>query len=588
VQEYKNALSLAVRRSFTPEDIKKIAVSVLEILVDLQKRTPPVIHRDIKPENILVDKQLNAYLVDFGFARIRTGELALSSVAAGTPGFMPPEEQFGRPLTEASDLYSLGATLICLLTGTRSLDVGNLIDDNYRFDFKGNVPQLSPRFVQWLTKVVEPNLKNRYANAAVALEALKPIQVVRANQSRKTALVVGLASLSIILIGKTWIFSERETAINSIDNSNPSFVTSTPTFQEDSSDSNKAIPFHISSMNDSFFAMVGTFDGNYRVYPDFIEVNVTKATLYLRDSTSYKEREELNSVTFSLGTDRPKGWDTLNKSQSLPVNKVMKPGDTYTFNSTRFLIPKNGSTDLSKHWLVVEMEVTSLDGEYAGTSPGYTYAHSQEDIFSSLDTTVTQSTDASLYEAADLVKRSRKLADQGGYSQALPLVDKALELYPDDSEAWADRCWILDSLKRYREALESCNRALQFNPDSAWSWGRRGRILLELGQSQEALIALDKSLKITPDDDWVLTWRGLALNKLGRYQEALTFFEKALAINPAPNYSWSWYGKGIALEELGRKKEALASYEKAIKGSPRWQQAINKRNQLQSQMASFK
>lgn len=143
VQEYKNALSLAVRRSFTPEDIKKIAVSVLEILVYLQKRIPPVIHRDIKPENIVVDKQLNAYLVDFGFARIRSGELALSSVAAGTPGFMPPEEQFGRSLTEASDLYSLGATLICLLTGTRSLDVGNLIDDNYRFDFKGKVPQLS-------------------------------------------------------------------------------------------------------------------------------------------------------------------------------------------------------------------------------------------------------------------------------------------------------------------------------------------------------------------------------------------------------------------------------------------------------------
>jgi tetratricopeptide (TPR) repeat protein len=340
----------------------------------------------------------------------------------------------------------LGATLICLLTGTRSLDVGNLIDDNYRFDFKGKVPQLSPRFVQWLTKVVEPNLKNRYANAAVALEALKPIQVVGASQSRKTALVVGLASLSIILLGKTWIFSKSETAVNSSENTNPSFVTPTPNLRKASSPSNKPVPFHISS----------------------------------------------------------------------------------------------------------------------------------------------QSTDAALYESADLVRRSRKLADQEGFSQALPLVEKALELYPDDSEAWATRCWILGNLERYREALESCNRALQLNPDSAWSWGRRGQILVALGQSQEALIALDKSLKIAPDDDWYLTWRGLALNKLERYQEALTSFEKALAINPAPNYSWGWYGKGIALEELGRKKEALASYEEAIKRSPRWQQAINKRNQLQSQMTSFK
>jgi serine/threonine protein kinase len=172
VQEYKNALSLAVRRSFTAEQIKRIGVSVLEILVYLQQRTPPVIHRDIKPENILVDKQLNAYLVDFGFARIRGGELALSSVAAGTPGFMPPEEQFGRPLTEASDLYSLGATLICLLTGTRSVDIGTLIDDDYRFDFKKLVPKLNPRFISWLEKMVAPNVKQRFDNATVALESL--------------------------------------------------------------------------------------------------------------------------------------------------------------------------------------------------------------------------------------------------------------------------------------------------------------------------------------------------------------------------------------------------------------------------------
>jgi uncharacterized protein YjbI with pentapeptide repeats len=207
VQEYKNALSLAVRRSFTAEQIKRIGVSVLKILVYLQQRTPPIIHRDIKPENILVDKQLNVYLVDFGFARIRGGELALSSVAAGTPGFMPPEEQFGRPLTEASDLYSLGATLICLLTGTRSVDIGTLIDDNYRFDFKKLVPKLNPRFISWLDKMVAPNVKQRYANAAVALEAMKSNQVVGGAtgeisvdsiEGRVLAAVLGVAALGIV------------------------------------------------------------------------------------------------------------------------------------------------------------------------------------------------------------------------------------------------------------------------------------------------------------------------------------------------------------------------------------------------------
>lgn len=47
IQEYKNAPTLAVRRSFETDEIKQIAIKVLEILVYLQNRIPPVIHRDI-------------------------------------------------------------------------------------------------------------------------------------------------------------------------------------------------------------------------------------------------------------------------------------------------------------------------------------------------------------------------------------------------------------------------------------------------------------------------------------------------------------------------------------------------------------
>lgn len=179
VQEYKNAQSLAVPRSFDPDEIKQIAASILEILVYLQNRLPSVIHRDIKPENILVDEQLNVYLVDFGFARIGGGEVAMSSVALGTLGFMPPEQLYNRQLTEATDLYSLGMTLICLLTGTKSTAIDTLIDEDNQINFKPLVSKLSFRFIDWLEKLVQPNPKNRYANAAAALEALKPIYVIR-------------------------------------------------------------------------------------------------------------------------------------------------------------------------------------------------------------------------------------------------------------------------------------------------------------------------------------------------------------------------------------------------------------------------
>ncbi|MGQ4648657.1 protein kinase domain-containing protein [Lyngbya aestuarii] len=181
VQEYKNASSLSVPRSFSHEQIKQIAVSLLEILLYLQNRIPPVIHRDIKPGNILVDQELRVYLIDFGFARIGDGEVGISSVVKGTLGFMPPEQLFNRQITEASDIYSLGMTLICLLTATKSDDIGQLVDISYRVTFKHLVPKLNFHWIKWLEKMAEPRLKERYPNATVALEAM-PVDPLRSPQ----------------------------------------------------------------------------------------------------------------------------------------------------------------------------------------------------------------------------------------------------------------------------------------------------------------------------------------------------------------------------------------------------------------------
>ncbi len=172
VQEYKQAQSLGVPRSFHFNEIQKIAIALLKILVYLQSRVPAVIHRDIKPENILVDEQINVFLVDFGFAHIGDGEVGISSVVKGTLGFMPPEQLFNRQLTEASDLYGVGVTLICLLTGIKSVDVGNLIDITYRVNFRHLVAKLSVGWMNWLEKMVEPRVKDRFPSAAAALDAI--------------------------------------------------------------------------------------------------------------------------------------------------------------------------------------------------------------------------------------------------------------------------------------------------------------------------------------------------------------------------------------------------------------------------------
>ncbi|NES74416.1 MULTISPECIES: serine/threonine-protein kinase [Okeania] len=203
VQEYKNAISLAnlaTSQKWQPQQIKQIAISVLEILKYLQNRIPAVIHRDLKPENILIDEQMNISLVDFGFARIGGGEVAVSSVVKGTLGFMPPEQMFNRELTTASDLYSLGATLICLLTNTPATEVGILMDETGKINFQQQVKHLSQDFIMWLEKMVQPNYKDRYSSAESALEALIPLEVLAPSQKQnltKTALITIVGFMTV-------------------------------------------------------------------------------------------------------------------------------------------------------------------------------------------------------------------------------------------------------------------------------------------------------------------------------------------------------------------------------------------------------
>lgn len=197
VQEYKDAPSLGVQRSFDASQVKQIAIAALKILIYLQHQNPSIIHRDIKPENILVDDNLSVYLVDFGFARISDGQVAMSSVAAGTFGFMAPEQLYNRDLSLATDLYGLGGTLICLLMGIKSTAIETLIDEDSRIVFQHLVPQLSLTFIDWLERMVQPHKKDRFPSAAKALAALQPLLLSSVPEVQLSQSIIGLKATKL-------------------------------------------------------------------------------------------------------------------------------------------------------------------------------------------------------------------------------------------------------------------------------------------------------------------------------------------------------------------------------------------------------
>ncbi|MEL7234720.1 MAG: serine/threonine-protein kinase, partial [Chloroflexota bacterium] len=78
-----------------------------------------VVHRDVKASNVMFDEQGNAYVVDFGIARLAevTSQLTGTGVAIGTPSYMSPEQWQGEAATAQSDQYSMGVLAFELLTG---------------------------------------------------------------------------------------------------------------------------------------------------------------------------------------------------------------------------------------------------------------------------------------------------------------------------------------------------------------------------------------------------------------------------------------------------------------------------------------
>ncbi|PKA56871.1 LRR receptor-like serine/threonine-protein kinase RPK2 [Apostasia shenzhenica] len=104
--------------------IHKIALDVALALSYLHYSClPRIVHRDIKPSNILLDEKLNAYLSDFGLARLlEVSQTHATTDVAGTFGYVAPEYATTCKVSDKADVYSFGVVLLELLSGKRSLD----------------------------------------------------------------------------------------------------------------------------------------------------------------------------------------------------------------------------------------------------------------------------------------------------------------------------------------------------------------------------------------------------------------------------------------------------------------------------------
>lgn len=181
VMDYVDGENLEKFQSRLPYVLPEIsALIVIEILKALEyAHAKNLIHRDLKPENVLIQRDGQVFVTDFGLAKYtNTTMITQTNVILGSLDYMSPEQAQGDSLTALSDLFSVGLILYFLTTGTRPFSRPNAVatltairEENAEPVQKCN-PKISGELARIIQKSIEKEPTKRFQTAQEFRQAL--------------------------------------------------------------------------------------------------------------------------------------------------------------------------------------------------------------------------------------------------------------------------------------------------------------------------------------------------------------------------------------------------------------------------------
>ena len=154
------------------------------------------------------------------------------------------------------------------------------------------------------------------------------------------------------------------------------------------------------------------------------------------------------------------------------------------------------------------------------------------------------------------------LVELGRPDDALPHLESARQLDPDDFTIWRSLGVVYTRLGEHEKALERDKESVRLAPHHPIAWRSMGLDLFELERYEEALFAFTEAVRLAPEHAQMWQAKGLAFWRLGRYAEALGAFEKATTLDA--EYGDGWLAKGACLDAIGRHDEAVHALREAV------------------------
>jgi serine/threonine protein kinase/tetratricopeptide (TPR) repeat protein len=588
-EDLKNMIRMTKRLSIATAI--NIGTQLCEGLTEAHRLS--VVHRDLKPSNIMIDKEGNARIMDFGIARsLESKGITDAGVMIGTPEYMSPEQVEGKDVDQRSDIYSLGVILYEMVTGRVPFEGDSPFTIGLKH--KSEVPknpqglnaQVTDDFSHTILRCLEKAKENRYQTSGELRSDLANIAKGLPTTKRVHPDIRPEAGA----ISKTkW---ENSIAV---------------------------LPFSdLSPQRDQEYFCDGMTEDIITKLSRMAELKVisrTSAMRYKRTDKDIKEiGEELGVATILEGSIRKEGdnirvtaqlinvedgfhlWaDTYNrKLESVfevqdEVSKViaevleikLTPGKIEALKATR---PKS-----------VEAYEYVKKGLYI-TNSKFVISHREKDFNSAVK----------MFNKAVEIDPDYPMAYTGlnwayqhhnqitGSKKYLPLVikncEKAYELDQNNVDSNAGKAWMhylardfaqsyfyykrgleidpnrgilnhvvgvfYQSIGLIHQAIDYLSRAVELDPFYLLAHSYRSKLLIYLKEFKRAEHSIEKAMEVEPDNFWSLVDKCLLYIMKEKISEAEKLLGRAARINPG--YSAIPFYKSIIFAVKGDKNSALA------------------------------
>lgn len=553
-----------------------------------------ILHRDIKPSNALLDKSGNAYLTDFGIAKMVSGSSALDLTGSGligTPFYMSPEQCRGeRELTPASDLYSLGVVLFEMVTGLTPYraETPLAVLQMHLISPLPNARELRPELPESAAAVImkalskDPN--DRYPSGRALAEAFE-----RALASGETH-----TDIDDPLGGATLVGDQPTMGVKPTRTVASATQASTP--QADNTNTPQTITVIQTERSVLPYVIAG------------VATLVAILALMLVVLPQATRDQLLVSVGLLQPTETPTPTPTLtptvtpSPTPTLTPTATITPSPTPTFTATPLaaapfsagtvgvVIASNGRDDqvdrLVRDLMGGGAQVIRID--YSPTT-----AEAQAEVMR-------------VYNAPLLVWADRSMAAQLALNVVFAPAfqstttaegkvlfvpnDQRLPIAPDTDARFARN--VIDGLlaylaERWAEADSALGRAATFAPAQAAPIvnAYRGLVNVLRADYAAAIGQLNNRLEAAPQDIFTLNNRGAAFAALGQFDEAVADLTQALNLNPDAAALYS--NRAMAYAAQGDFDSALDDLDAAIGITPGDAALYRNRGHVHTQMQRY-